>query len=102
MVDQFWFWFIDKIIFIIFFFCWYLILIEGILFYQVDLWNSVYNEFNGDFIGCIENVFDLVVLIVYYVVIVFFDCFIYLDLEIFCFFDEVIGMLVERMMFNMK
>ncbi len=69
--------------------------LEGTLFQQGDLRNSVYNELNGDLTGRTENAFDLAAFITLHAVTVLLDRTSHPDLEIFRIFEEAIGMLVS-------
>lgn len=68
--------------------------IEGPLFKQADLRNSIYNELNGDLTGRCENALDLAAFITLHAVTVLLDRSSHPDLEIFRIFDEAIGILV--------
>ncbi len=67
---------------------------EGTLFQQADLRNSIYNELNGDLTGRTDNALDLAAFIALHAVTVLLDRSSHPDLEVFRIFDEAIGMLV--------
>jgi Mg2+ and Co2+ transporter CorA len=76
--------------------------LEGTLFQQADLRNSVYNELNGDLTGRTDNALDLAAFIVLHAVTVLLDRSSHPDLEIFRIFEEAIGMLTENMTTSLK
>ncbi|KAK3381601.1 hypothetical protein B0H63DRAFT_524303 [Podospora didyma] len=102
MVDQLWLWAINTTSLITFFPKRESKPTEGRLFQQADLRNSVYNELNGDLTGKTDNALDLAALIVWHAVIVLLDRSSHPDLELFRLFEEAIGMLSERLTFNMR
>jgi hypothetical protein len=67
---------------------------EGTLFKQADLWDSVYNELNGDLTGRTESALDLAAFTALHAVTVLLDRSSHPDLEIFRIFEEAIGILV--------
>jgi len=69
--------------------------LEGTLFQQADLRNSVYNELNGDLTGRTDNALDLAAFVVLHAVTVLLGKSSHPDLEIFRIFEEAIGMLVS-------
>ncbi|KAJ9151412.1 Protein SERAC1 [Pleurostoma richardsiae] len=102
MVDQLWLWAIDTTTLTTFFPKRDSRPIEGPMFQQADLRNSVYNELNGDLTGRCENALDLAAFITLHAVTVLLDRSSHPDLEVFRIFEEAIGMLTERMTSNMK
>lgn len=68
--------------------------IEGPLFQQADLRNSIYNELNGDLTGRCENALDLAAFVTLHAVTVLMDRSSHPDLEVFRIFEEAIGILV--------
>ncbi|KAI1159402.1 hypothetical protein F5B18DRAFT_636992 [Nemania serpens] len=102
MVDQLWLWAVDNSTLMTFFPKRESHPIEGPLFKQADLRNSIYNELNGDLTGRCENALDLAAFITLHAVTVLLDRSSHPDLEIFRIFDEAIGILTERMTSSLK
>ncbi|KAI1123789.1 hypothetical protein F5Y10DRAFT_45506 [Nemania abortiva] len=102
MVDQLWLWAVDNNTLMTFFPKRESHPIEGPLFQQGDLRNSIYNELNGDLTGRCENALDLAAFITLHAVTVLLDRSSHPDLEIFRIFDEAIGILTERMTSSLK
>ncbi|KUI53424.1 Protein SERAC1 [Cytospora mali] len=102
MVDQLWLWAIDTTTLTTFFPKRESRPAEGALFQQADLRNSVYNELNGDLTGRCENALDLAAFVALHAVTVLLDRSSHPDLEVFRIFEEAIGMLTERMTWNLK
>ncbi|KAI0468074.1 hypothetical protein F4859DRAFT_223829 [Xylaria cf. heliscus] len=102
MVDQLWLWAVDNNTLMTFFPKRESHPIEGPLFQQADLRNSIYNELNGDLTGRCENALDLAAFITLHAVTVLMDRSSHPDLEIFRIFEEAIGILTERMTSSLK
>ncbi|KAH8884663.1 hypothetical protein GQ53DRAFT_386984 [Thozetella sp. PMI_491] len=102
MIDQLWLWAIDTTTLATFFPKRESSPLEGTLFQQGDLRNSIYNELNGDLTGRTENALDLAAFITLHAVTVLLDRTSHPDLEIFRIFEEAIGMLTEGMTSNLK
>ncbi|KAI3335701.1 hypothetical protein F4824DRAFT_510599 [Ustulina deusta] len=102
MVDQLWLWAVDNTTLMTFFPKRESRPIEGPLFQQADLRNSIYNELNGDLTGRCENALDLAAFVTLHAVTVLLDRSAHPDLEIFRIFDEAIGILTERMTSSLK
>ncbi|KAI8947890.1 hypothetical protein F4801DRAFT_488395 [Xylaria longipes] len=102
MVDQLWLWAVDNSTLMTFFPKRESHPIEGPLFQQADLRNSIYNELNGDLTGRCENALDLAAFITLHAVTVLLDRSAHPDLEIFRIFEEAIGILTERMTSSLK
>ncbi|KAI0452405.1 hypothetical protein F5B21DRAFT_483485 [Xylaria acuta] len=102
MVDQLWLWAVDNKTLMTFFPKRESHPIEGPLFQQADLRNSIYNELNGDLTGRCENALDLAAFITLHAVTVLMDRSAHPDLEIFRIFEEAIGILTERMTSSLK
>lgn len=128
MVDQLWLWAIDSsedfIPFLCFFLWWYswtrveltkvkatLLTffptregnpMEGPLYQQADLRDSIFNEVNTDLTRHCENALDLAALTVLHAVSVLIDRSSHPDLEIFRIFEEAISVLTERMTSSLK
>ncbi|KAI0865927.1 hypothetical protein F4860DRAFT_200414 [Xylaria cubensis] len=102
MVDQLWLWAVDNKTLMTFFPKRESHPIEGPLFQQADLRNSIYNELNGDLTGRCENALDLAAFITLHAVTVLLDRSAHPDLEIFRIFEEAIGILTERMTSSLK
>lgn len=71
---------------------------EGPLFQQVDLRNSIYNELNGDLSGRCENALDLAAFTVLHAITVMLDRTSHPDLEVFRIFEEALGILVRAVL----
>ncbi|KAF3056375.1 hypothetical protein GL218_06458 [Daldinia childiae] len=102
MVDQLWLWAVDTTTLTTFFPKRESYPMEGPLFQQADLRNSVYNELNGDLSGRCENALDLAAFITLHAVTVLLDRTSHPDLEIFRIFEEAIGILTEKMTSSLK
>ncbi|KAI2633998.1 hypothetical protein GGS21DRAFT_519511 [Xylaria nigripes] len=102
MVDQLWLWAVDNTTLMTFFPQRESHPIEGPLFQQADLRNSIVNELNGDLTGRCENALDLAAFITLHAVTVLLDRASHTDLEVFHIFEEAIGILTERMTSSLK
>lgn len=69
--------------------------IEGPLFQQADLRDSIFNEVNVDLARQCENAFDLAALSVLHATTVLLDRAAHPDLEVFRIFEEAISVLVS-------
>lgn len=76
--------------------------IEGRLYQQADLRNSIYNEVNGDLSRRCENSLDFSALVALHAVTLLFERASHRDLEIFRIFEESISILVEKMTISFK
>ncbi|KAF2969193.1 hypothetical protein GQX73_g4391 [Xylaria multiplex] len=102
MVDQLWLWAVDNTTLMTFFPKRESHPIEGPMFQQADLRNSIYNELNGDLTGRCENALDLAAFVTLHAVTVLLDRASHPDLDIFRIFEEAIGILTERMTSSLK
>ncbi|KAJ3572972.1 hypothetical protein NPX13_g4865 [Xylaria arbuscula] len=102
MIDQLWLWAVDNTTLLTFFPKRESHPIEGPMFQQADLRNSIYNELNGDLTGRCENALDLAAFVTLHAVTVLLDRAAHPDLDIFRIFDEAIGILTERMTSSLK
>lgn len=102
MVDQLWLWAVDTTTLMTFFPKRESHPMEGPLFQQVDLRNSIYNELNGDLSGRCENALDLAAFTVLHAITVMLDRTSHPDLEVFRIFEEALGILTERMTSSLK
>ncbi|KAG6010316.1 hypothetical protein E4U54_008403, partial [Claviceps lovelessii] len=76
--------------------------IEGPLYRQADLRDSIFNEVNVDLTRQCENALDLAALAALHAVSVLLDRSSHPDLEIFRIFEEAISLLTERLTFSLK
>ncbi|MCJ1386386.1 hypothetical protein MMC17_009512 [Xylographa soralifera] len=76
--------------------------VDGRLYQQADLRNSVYNEVNADLATRCENSLDLAALVALHAITVLFEGSSHRDLEIFRIFEESISILVEKMTKSFK
>ncbi|KAH8593695.1 hypothetical protein B0O99DRAFT_515442 [Bisporella sp. PMI_857] len=102
MVDQLWLWIVDTETTVSFFPKRDDTGIDGRLFQQADLRNSIFNEVNADLTSRCENSFDLAALIALHAVTVLFERSSHPDLEIFRTFEEAISILTEKMTNSFK
>ncbi|KAJ2992152.1 hypothetical protein NUW58_g2264 [Xylaria curta] len=102
MIDQLWLWAVDNTTLMTFFPKRESHPIEGPLFQQADLRNSIYNELNGDLTGRCNNALDLAAFVTLHAVTVLLDRASHPDLEVFRIFDEALGILTERMTSSLK
>lgn len=75
---------------------------EGPLYQQADLRDSIFNEVNADLTRHCENSLDLAALTVLHAVSVLIDGSSHPDLEIFRIFEEAISILTEKMTSSLK
>lgn len=75
---------------------------EGPLYQQADLRDSIFNQVNSDLTRHCENALDLAALTVLHAVSVLMDRSSHPDLEIFRIFEEAISVLTERMTYSLK
>lgn len=75
---------------------------EGPLFQQADLRDSIFNEVNADLTRHCENALNLAALTVLHAVSVLIDRSSHPDLEIFRIFEEAISVLTEKMTSSLK
>lgn len=75
---------------------------EGPLYQQADLRDSIFNEVNADLTRHCENALDLAALTVLHAVSVLIDRSSHPDLEIFRIFEEAISVLTEKMTSSLK
>ncbi|OAR00700.1 hypothetical protein LLEC1_07215, partial [Akanthomyces lecanii] len=102
MVDQLWLWVIDTKTVVTFFPKREGDPIEGPLFQQADLRDSIFNEVNVDLTGQCENALDLAALSVLHAVTVLLDRSSHPDLEVFRIFEEAISILTEKLTSSLK
>ncbi|OAA74223.1 ankyrin repeat protein [Cordyceps fumosorosea ARSEF 2679] len=76
--------------------------IEGPLFQQADLRDSIFNEVNVDLTRQCENALDLAALSVLHAVTVLLDRSSHPDLEVFRIFEEAISVLTEKLTSSLK
>lgn len=94
MVDQLWLWIVDQKTVVTFFPKQEPTTVEGKFYEQTNLFNSIYNEINGDLARRFETAGDLAALIVLHAVTVLFDRTLHSDLQILRIFEESISILV--------
>lgn len=75
---------------------------EGPLYQQADLRDSIFNEVNADLTRHCENALDLAALTILHAVSVLIDRSSHPDLEIFRIFEEAISILTEKMTSSLK
>ncbi|CAJ0541263.1 Ff.00g079630.m01.CDS01 [Fusarium sp. VM40] len=102
MVDQLWLWAIDSHTLLSFFPKREGDAIEGPLYQQADLRDSIFNEVNVDLTRQCENALDLAALSVLHAVTVLLDRSSHPDLEVFRIFEEAISVLTEKLTFSLK
>ncbi|KUI71274.1 Protein SERAC1 [Cytospora mali] len=102
MVDQLWLWVIDTTSLITFFPSREGDPMEGPLYQQADLRDSIFNEVNADLTQRCENALDLAALAVLQAVSVLIDRSSHPNLEIFRIFEEAISILTEKMTSSLK
>ncbi|KAL4917162.1 hypothetical protein BDW62DRAFT_184271 [Aspergillus aurantiobrunneus] len=95
MVDQLWLWIVDHKTVVTFFPKQEPTTVEGKFYEQTNLFNSIYNELNGDLARRFETAGDLGALIVLHAVTVLFDRTLHNDLQILRIFEESISILTE-------
>ncbi|RAK96319.1 uncharacterized protein BO80DRAFT_366606 [Aspergillus ibericus CBS 121593] len=95
MVDQLWLWIVDERTVVTFFPNQEATTAEGKLYEQSNLYNSIYNELNGDLARRFETAGDLASLIVLHAVTVLLDRTLHRDLQILRIFEESISILTE-------
>jgi hypothetical protein len=95
MVDQLWLWIVDQRTVVTFFPKQEPTTVEGKFYEQTNLYNSIYNELNGDLARRFETAGDLAALIVLHAVTVIFDRTLHSDLQILRIFEESISILVS-------
>ncbi|KAI0393446.1 hypothetical protein F5Y17DRAFT_432425 [Xylariaceae sp. FL0594] len=102
MVDQLWLWAVDTTTLATFFPKRESYPVEGPMFQQADLRNSIYNELNGDLTGRCDNALDLAAFVTLHAVTVLLDRASHPDLEVFRIFEEALGILTEKMTSALK
>ncbi|KAK2616940.1 hypothetical protein QQS21_000029 [Conoideocrella luteorostrata] len=102
MVDQLWLWVIQSHTVVSFFPKRESDPIEGPLYQQADLRDSIFNEVNVDLTRQCENALDLAALAALHAVSVLLDRSSHPDLEIFRIFEEAISLLTERLTSSLK
>lgn len=102
MVDQMWLWVIQSHTLLSFFPKRESDPIEGPLFQQADLRDSIFNEVNVDGTHHCENALDLAALAALHAVSVLLDRSSHPDLEIFRIFEEAISVLTEKLTSSLK
>ncbi|KAL5613191.1 hypothetical protein FOVSG1_002254 [Fusarium oxysporum f. sp. vasinfectum] len=102
MVDQVWLWAIDSHTLLSFFPKREGDAIEGPLYQQADLRDSIFNEVNVDLTRQCENALDLAALAVLHAVTVLLDRSSHPDLEVFRIFEEAISVLTEKLTSSLK
>ncbi|KAL4878973.1 hypothetical protein BJY04DRAFT_194503 [Aspergillus karnatakaensis] len=95
MVDQLWLWIVDQKTVVTFFPKQEPTTVDGKFYEQTNLYNSIYNELNGDLARRFETAGDLAALIVLHAVTVLFDRTLHSDLQILRIFEESISILTE-------
>ncbi|KAL4959095.1 uncharacterized protein BDV14DRAFT_185396 [Aspergillus stella-maris] len=95
MVDQLWLWIVDQKTVVTFFPKQEPTTVEGKFYEQTNLFNSIYNELNGDLARRFETAGDLAALIVLHAVTVLFDRTLHKDLQVLRIFEESISILTE-------
>ncbi|PYH43161.1 uncharacterized protein BP01DRAFT_301792 [Aspergillus saccharolyticus JOP 1030-1] len=102
MVDQLWLWIVDERTVVTFFPHQEATTAEGKLYEQSNLYNSIYNELNGDLARRFETAGDLAALIVLHAATVLLDRTLHRDLQILRIFEESISILTESMTKSFK
>ncbi|RAL15292.1 uncharacterized protein BO97DRAFT_463290 [Aspergillus homomorphus CBS 101889] len=102
MVDQLWLWIVDEKTVVTFFPHQEATTAEGKLYEQSNLYNSIYNELNGDLARRFETAGDLAALIVLHAATVLLDRTLHRDLQILRIFEESISILTESMTKSFK
>lgn len=102
MVDQLWMWVIDSHTLLSFFPKREGDAIEGPLYQQADLRDSIFNEVNVDLTRQCENALDLAALAALHAVSVLLDRSSHPDLEVFRIFEEAISVLTEKLTSSLK
>ncbi|CAM1507855.1 Fc.00g047030.m01.CDS01 [Cosmosporella sp. VM-42] len=102
MVDQLWLWAIDSHTLLSFFPKREGDAIEGPLYQQADLRDSIFNEVNVDLTHQCENALDLAALAALHAVTVLLDRSSHPDLEVFRIFEEAISVLTEKLTSSLK
>ncbi|KAK7413728.1 hypothetical protein QQX98_007371 [Neonectria punicea] len=102
MVDQLWLWAIDSHTLLSFFPKREGDAIEGPLYQQADLRDSIFNEVNVDLTRQCENALDLAALAALHAVTVLLDRASHPDLEVFRIFEEAISVLTEKLTSSLK
>ncbi|ROV91125.1 hypothetical protein VSDG_07824 [Cytospora chrysosperma] len=102
MVDQLWLWVVDTTSLITFFPSREGNPMEGPLYQQADLRDSILNEVNADLTRQCENALDLAALAVLHAVSVLIDRSSHPNLEIFRIFEEAVSVLTEKMTSSLK
>ncbi|KAL2834205.1 hypothetical protein BDW59DRAFT_137501 [Aspergillus cavernicola] len=95
MVDQLWLWIVDSKTVVTFFPKQEPTTVEGKFYEQTNLYNSIYNELNGDLARRFETAGDLAALIALHAVTILFDRTLHNDLQILRIFEESISILTE-------
>ncbi|PYH96071.1 hypothetical protein BO71DRAFT_472742 [Aspergillus ellipticus CBS 707.79] len=95
MVDQLWLWVADDKTVVTFFPNQEATTAEGKLYEQSNLYNSIYNELNGDLARRFETAGDLASLIVLHAITVLLDRTLHRDLQVLRIFEESISILTE-------
>ncbi|KAH6893004.1 hypothetical protein B0T10DRAFT_481246 [Thelonectria olida] len=102
MVDQLWLWAIDSHTLLSFFPKREGDVIEGPLYQQADLRDSIFHEVNVDLTRQCENALDLAALAALHAVSVLLDRSSHPDLEVFRIFEEAISVLTEKLTSSLK
>ncbi|PNY28985.1 Uncharacterized protein TCAP_01099 [Tolypocladium capitatum] len=102
MVDQLWLWVINSHTVLSFFPKRESDAIEGPLYRQADLRDSIFNEVNVDLTRQCENALDLAALAALHAVSVLLDRSSHPDLEVFRIFEEAISVLTEKLTSSLK
>ncbi|KHN94939.1 ankyrin repeat protein [Metarhizium album ARSEF 1941] len=102
MVDQLWLWVMQSHTVVSFFPRRESDPIEGPLYQQADLRDSIFNEVNVDLTRRCENAHDLAALAALHAVSVLLDRSSHPDLEVFRIFEEAISVLTERLTSSLK
>ncbi|THC99661.1 hypothetical protein EYZ11_000822 [Aspergillus tanneri] len=102
MVDQLWLWIVDRGTVVSFFPKQEATTAESKLYEQTNLYNSIYNELNGDLARRFETAGDLAALIVLHAVTVLLDRTLHHDLQVLRIFEESISILTESMTKSFK
>ncbi|KAL4896882.1 hypothetical protein BDV59DRAFT_79815 [Aspergillus ambiguus] len=102
MVDQLWLWIVNQKTVVTFFPRQEATTAEGKLYEQANLYNSIYNELNGDLARRFETAGDLAALIVLHAVTILLDRTLHHDLQVLRIFEESISILTESMTKSFK
>ncbi|KAL4893532.1 hypothetical protein BDV59DRAFT_177559 [Aspergillus ambiguus] len=102
MVDQLWLWIVDEKTVVTFFPKQEATTTDEKVYEQANLFNSIYNELNGDLATRFETAGDFAALIVLHTVTILLDQALYRDLQVLRIFEESISILTESVTKSFK